>query len=133
MTLSVRQFTPQLRADALDPAVAAYTRARAAGLTLGRPLTRAECQDGPRPCPWVSCRYHLAYEVTEVGSLRERWPGAELGDMPATCLLDLADRDGMTLDEVGYALNLTRERARQIETRGTIKLKAAGVDLGGLA
>ena len=30
---------------------------------VARPLTRAECKDGPRPCPWVSCRHHLLLEV----------------------------------------------------------------------
>lgn len=37
---------------------------------LPRPRTRADCLEGPRPCPWVSCRYHLLTEVSaESGSL----------------------------------------------------------------
>lgn len=28
-----------------------------------RPRTRGECKDGPRPCPWVSCRHHLLLEI----------------------------------------------------------------------
>lgn len=28
-----------------------------------RPRTRAECIDGPRPCPWASCRHHLLLEI----------------------------------------------------------------------
>jgi hypothetical protein len=38
-----------------------------------RPRNRSECKDGPRPCPWVSCRYHLALDVhpeTETLKLR---------------------------------------------------------------
>ena len=32
-------------------------------LGLPRPRTRADCLDGPRPCPWASCRHHLLFEV----------------------------------------------------------------------
>lgn len=32
-------------------------------LEIQRPLTRADCVDGPRPCPWVGCRHHLLIEV----------------------------------------------------------------------
>lgn len=35
-----------------------------------RPRTRGDCEDGPRPCPWVGCRYNLMLEVTEAGGLR---------------------------------------------------------------
>ncbi len=45
--------------------------------------------------------------------------------MKESCVLDVADRGGITLEEVGDALGLTRERVRQIETRGLIKVKAA--------
>lgn len=34
------------------------------------PTTRGDCVDGPRPCPWVRCRFHLAIEVNEFGTLR---------------------------------------------------------------
>ena len=30
---------------------------------IARPITRADCIDGPRPCPWVSCRHHLLLEI----------------------------------------------------------------------
>jgi transposase-like protein len=36
-----------------------------------RPRTRAECENRPRPCPWVSCKYHLFLDVNPVkGSIR---------------------------------------------------------------
>ncbi len=28
-----------------------------------RPKLRSECVDGPRPCPFVSCKYHLYLDV----------------------------------------------------------------------
>ena len=40
-----------------------------------------------------------------------------------TCALDIADRGGITLEEVGEIMNLTRERIRQVEVRGLLKLK----------
>jgi DNA-directed RNA polymerase sigma subunit (sigma70/sigma32) len=44
--------------------------------------------------------------------------------LPESCALDIADRGGITLEEVGEIMNLTRERIRQLETRGLAKLKA---------
>jgi len=35
----------------------------------------------------------------------------------------------VTLEEVGEILNLTRERIRQVEVRGLLKLKMAAPDL----
>ena len=35
----------------------------------------------------------------------------------STCALRVAEIGGMTLDEVGRVINVTRERVRQIETR----------------
>jgi hypothetical protein len=46
--------------------------------------------------------------------------------MPETCALDLAERGGMTLDQVGALLNMTRERARQIENAALAKMRANG-------
>ncbi len=43
--------------------------------------------------------------------------------MGETCALDVADRGGITLEEVGEIMNLTRERIRQVEVRGLLKLK----------
>lgn len=91
-----------------------------------RPKTRAECVGAPRPCPWTSCRHHLALDVNpETGSIKLNFPHLEVWDMLETCSLDVADRGGMTLEEVGTIMNLTRERIRQVEVRGLLKLKMA--------
>lgn len=93
---------------------------------LQRPKCRAQCVDGERPCPWLSCKYHLAHDVSRVGGLKENFPGRELDELPAGgCSLDLADRGGLTLEEVAAALNVVRERCRQIEERVLEKLRAA--------
>jgi len=94
-----------------------------------RPRTRSECASGQRPCPWVSCKHHLYLDVNpETGSIKLNFPDAELENMRDTCSLDVADRGGITLEEVGEILNLTRERIRQVEVRGLIKLKAVSPD-----
>ena len=48
--------------------------------------------------------------------------------MAETCALDVADRGGITLEEVGAILNLTRERIRQVEVRGLGKLREQSDD-----
>jgi hypothetical protein len=89
-----------------------------------RPQTRSECLEGQRPCPWVSCKHHLYLDVNpETGSIKLNFPDLEVWDMKDTCSLDVADRNGITLEEVGEIMNLTRERIRQVEVRGLLKLK----------
>jgi len=89
-----------------------------------RPSTRGDCLAGgsnaARPCPWVSCAQHLALDVHErTGNVKVTLPGGDgepdLDAMRDTCALDVADRGGETLDEVGAATNLTSERIRQLE------------------
>jgi hypothetical protein len=93
-----------------------------------RPVTRAECSQGEfadRPCPFVSCKYHLYLDVSErTGAIKLNFPDLEVWDLPESCSLDIADRGGITLEEVGVIMNLTRERIRQLETKGLAKLKA---------
>lgn len=94
-----------------------------------RPETRGDCEDGQRPCPYVSCKHHLYLDVNpKTGSLRLTFPDLEVHEMKETCALDAAQRDGLTLEQVGDLVNLTRERIRQIEVRGLIKMKFYGSD-----
>lgn len=77
-----------------------------------RPRTRGECLPGGsnavRPCQWSSCFYFLGHEK-------------------ASCVLDVADQGGMTLEEVGSVFGLTRERIRQIESAALQKLSKRGL------
>lgn len=93
--------------------------------TEQRPRTRGECAEGPRPCPWVGCRHHLAYEVTPAGGLKEKFPGVELEDMKHTCALDIADMGAQSEDTVALLSNVSRERVRQIEKQGMDAFRAA--------
>jgi hypothetical protein len=92
---------------------------------LERPETRAECVNGMRPCPFVSCKHHLYLDVSaRTGAIKLNFPDLEVWDMSETCALDVADRGGTTLEEVGAIMNLTRERIRQVEVKGLAKLAA---------
>lgn len=89
-----------------------------------RPASRAECAAMERPCPFVSCKYHLYIDVHPVrGSIKINFPDVEVWEMTETCALDIADRGGITLEEVGVIMNLTRERVRQLETQGLARLQ----------
>jgi hypothetical protein len=84
-----------------------------------RPTVRSQCAGGERPCPWVSCRYHLYLSVNpESGAITINFPNQEPWDLKETCALDVAERGGITLEEVGELMNLTRERVRQLEVKG---------------
>ncbi|MDJ0761912.1 MAG: sigma factor-like helix-turn-helix DNA-binding protein [Myxococcota bacterium] len=90
---------------------------------LDRPTMRAQCESAERPCPYVSCKYHLYLDVNpETGSIKLNFPDIEIWEMTETCALDIAERGGVTLEEVGEIMNLTRERIRQLEMSGLTKL-----------
>lgn len=100
-----------------------------------RPKLRAECRCAERPCPFVSCKYHLYLDVNpETGSIKLNFPDVEVWEMGETCALDIAERGGITLEEVGEIMNLTRERIRQLEMAGLTKLseldEVQGLGLG---
>ncbi len=121
--------TARQRGPGITPAAAEALRAltgdsgaepAAVGLA---PRTRADCLDGLRPCPWVRCRHHLAVSVTAWGSLQITWPGLQIGEMLYTCALDVVDEhpDGLTLEQIGELLNVTREMARRVEAEALQK------------
>ena len=91
---------------------------------IPRPTTREECRGEMRPCPWVACKHHLYLDINpETGSIKINFPDLEPWELKHTCALDVAERGGITLEEVGEIMNLTRERIRQVEVRGLLKLK----------
>lgn len=92
-----------------------------------RPRRREDCVGGERPCPFVSCKHHLFLDVSaRTGAIKLNFPDLEVWDMNETCAIDVADRGGTTLEEVGAIMNLTRERIRQVEVKGLAKLQALG-------
>jgi hypothetical protein len=88
-----------------------------------RPRTRKECACSQRPCLFVSCKHHLYLDVNPItGSIKLNFPDKEVWELKDTCALDVAEKGGLTLEEVGEILNLTRERIRQVEASGLKKL-----------
>ncbi len=88
-----------------------------------RPQTRAECVNGPRPCPYVSCKHNLFLDVSpSTGAIKLNFPDLEPDEIPESCALDVAERGGVTLERVAELMNITRERVRQIENEGLQKV-----------
>lgn len=121
LTLAERARLYVTASDAHQREVVAAARA---GIT--KPRTRGECVDGIRPCPWASCRHHLAVEVVyKMVTERRGW----MDDDIDTCSLDVADRGSHTLKTVGELMPgtgarlLTRERVRQIEEVALAKMR----------
>ena len=99
-----------------------------------RPRTRRDCLPGGRnemrPCPWYACKYHLGLDINEdTGSISVR----NLDDMVHTCDLDVAEIGGVpgegrgigiTFEEAGEIMDLTKERMRQVEFDGILKTRA---------
>ena len=119
------QNIKRLSKASLDAGRAAYPDV---GQHAARPRTRAECPPDSLRCPWVSCQHHLYLDVNpRTGSIKVNFPDKEVWELDETCALRIADRgDGATLEEIADAMNLTRERARQLETRALAALTLDG-------
>ena len=95
-----------------------------------RPITRGDCLNGgsnaQRPCPFVSCRWHLAIDISYKGALKINFPDREVDELAETCALDVADRGGELLEVVATYMNLTRERVRQVKDRAIAQLPQDG-------
>lgn len=79
-----------------------------------RPVTRADCVDGPRPCPWVGCRHHLGADVTHAGGLALRFHD-DPSELQHSCVLDVAATGPKTEAEMAEILGVSTQRIRQIE------------------
>ncbi|NIQ91042.1 MAG: DNA-binding protein [Nitrospinaceae bacterium] len=97
---------------------------------IKRPKNRSECREGLRPCPFVGCRFHLYLDVnSSTGSIKLNFPNREPWELDQTCALDICEaEDGVTLEEIGIVMNLTRERVRQIEEKVLNRLKETAPD-----
>ncbi len=94
---------------------------------------RGECvaDDAVRPCPYVSCRYHLAGEMTD-HRMGPRWAPNTRTNKALTledysCTLDVVDEhpSGLTRQETAWLLGLSADRIMQIEAHALRRLYAA--------
>lgn len=115
----------QARREALAGRLVPGMRKALLEAQLARPKRRSDCEGQPRPCPWVSCKWHLYVDVTEAGGIRLNHPGKELEELEECCALDVAEAGGATLERVGELLGLTRERIRQLEEVGFARYREA--------
>lgn len=90
-----------------------------------KPRTRADCSQVPRPCPFVSCRYHLYLDVFPSHRIGLNFPGTEVHKLKHSCALDEAEADGLFLNEVACRMGLSGERVRQLEEMALDKLYLA--------
>lgn len=104
---------------------------------IPRPKTRADCERGPRPCPWWRCRFHLWRTDSVDRAGRRHYAGGDAGDevRPTgveSCALDTADLGEHSRDDVAERMGLRKERVRQIEEETVSHVKrllvARGVD-----
>lgn len=83
-------------------------------------ITEGACRNLPGRCPHTTCRFNLTSEFRDNRGARPaeiRLPVVREG-----CVLEAAERGGMTLEEIATRLSITRERVRQIETGALTKL-----------
>lgn len=102
-------------------------------LDAKRPKTRADCKDGVRPCPYLSCKFNLLLDVAPFtvgrGNITLNIFNKKESDdtwsySGHTCTLDMADKGSMMLEDIGTVVGgMTREGVRQIETRAMAKLR----------
>lgn len=124
-TTAAKQLTRQILREGWDE-IAALDAAEPGFVEPPRPRTRAECGE-QRPCPWVGCRYHLALDVSDTGSIKLVFPDLEPWELTHSCSLDAAELGAHTLDALAEKLNVTRERVRQLEVKSLYALRAAAV------
>jgi hypothetical protein len=110
-----------------------------------RPINTNDCPTR-RPCPFVSCRYHLLLDVTRKGtiklnkadvpSIRRHYSQTlvdlfvdeaieHLATMADSCALDVAARGSHNNEELAGILGVTREAVRQLMELPEAQLKAA--------
>ncbi len=108
-----------------------------------RPRIRQDCEPGginqQRPCPWVSCRYHLYLDIVDErddeNALEVNFPQKEVWEIPHTCLLDVTDlteevdHEALTLEEIADLLGYSVERTESVLRKGMLKVRARWVTM----
>ncbi|MDY0001406.1 MAG: hypothetical protein RBU30_08950 [Polyangia bacterium] len=119
-----------------EPALAHQVQARQAVASRpledweqARPIIRADCVDGPRPCPWVACVHHLGIHVDSKGRIRAQ-PGVRDGDLEGLpfggCALDASDAGPHGLEEIARFLGTWKGEVQRIIADAQAQAQARG-------
>jgi hypothetical protein len=99
---------------------------------LERPKTRGDCVDGPRPCPWVGCRYSLYLDVNpKNGVIKFNHPALEVEELVESCALDVADKypDGAPLAVVASNMGLSYDRCFHTTNEGKARAREVAIEI----
>lgn len=95
-----------------------------------RPVTRADCDDVVRPCPWIECRYHNARVERDDRALAPSEHGkfrgvrvSLLDDAARSCALDVAGRGAASVEEVAEIFGVEPNAIRLAEERALASLR----------
>ena len=95
-------------------------------LPYARPKTRADCEKGIRPCPYIGCRYNLLSNVDQYGNLELTCKEEDIPYQKDSCCLDIADEVEPVLQrDVEDLLHLSHWGIILIERRAMAKIKRA--------
>lgn len=83
-------------------------------------VTNGKCMAKAEPCMVEHCRHHIYSNMKSEQYVASTKPVVR-------CALKIANCGGMTLEEVGKIMGLTRERVRQIERKALEHLKQKGM------
>lgn len=97
------------------------------------PPTRGDCQAGSRPCPLISCRWHLAWEVRRIKRLitsdaEPDFVAQVISEMKHTCAMDLSESEH-NIAVIGQALGCSHQRIDQICQNAVRKMRSRMKDL----
>lgn len=87
-----------------------------------RPKTRGDCKHGIRPCPWVSCRFHLYLDVSSRGRLKLNFGDKEPDELEHSCALDIADKGEHSTKQLARMIGKTKQGIEQAEWAALAKL-----------
>ena len=133
-TMSRKEMARDLRRRRLAGELDPEEQELIAEIEGSRPKTRADCVNGPRPCNFVSCKHNLYLDVNpETGSIKLNFPDKEIWELEETCALDVAEKGGITLEEVGALVDEAHMRGRMVSAhvrgeRSSAVAARAGVD-----
>ncbi len=107
------------------------------GRPINRPRARADCPTA-RPCPYVSCRHHLALEPEQYRSVlrvigrthedREAIRSGDLSGLDSTCSLDY-HLDPQNIVEIALIMRTEKNEIRRIIKGALAKVQSADQDV----